>query len=379
MKKKLLYVINHLRMGAVPNILLEIIPYITSTSSYDVKLLSLQKVEDPYLIDKLKTYSIEYDDLGLKRRDVLYIYPKLKKYFKVHRPDIIHSNLGRADIFSSICKNKDSKLITTFHSVRSNYNFFTRLGYTLTDNRVSMRTAVSNSVKKSWEEKGYLRKDIRTVYNPVSISQNITPIQMQILKEELNISENDILITNVGNIRKQKGQIYLIKALKILINKYPNIKLLIAGRPGDAYEELVEEINKLELKEYVYLVGFRNDISSILSISDVFVFPSKTEGLGISVLEAMASKVPVVASNIESIAEYLIDGKDGLLFKYNDVEEIAKQIEKILDNPIIAKELVGNAFTKINNIFNSKVIAEQYLDLYDKLTINDDRLLEIKK
>jgi glycosyltransferase involved in cell wall biosynthesis len=364
--RKLIYVVNHFRAGAVPNIILDILPFINK--EYNVRILSLQKInKEDYAYQRGINQRVSIDSLNLNRLNLISAYSKLSRYLNNYKPDIIHSHLGRADIFSTLCKPKNSKLVTTFHSVKSNYNIVTRIGYFLTDKFVDMRTSVSDTVRMSWYEKGLLKSRNCTIYNPVDINKFNKPIQKPLLKKELGIPENDSILINIGNVRRQKGQIYLVKALSKLIEQNKNVSLIIVGRYGDSIEELTAEINRLNLQDRVFLVGFRNDIPQLLNISDIFVFPSLTEGLGIAVLEAMASGVPVVASNISAISEYIKDSKDGYLVKYDDVVDMTNKIQKLLENHELTKEITSNAFTKVEEMFNSKRIAEKYMGVYNSL------------
>ncbi|MCF0149763.1 MAG: glycosyltransferase family 4 protein [Clostridium sp.] len=366
MKKKLLYVINHLRSGAVPNILLDITPFIKE--NFQVSVLALQEINyDDNIVDKFKNQSIKVESLSLKRNDIVKGYYQLRRYLLIHKPDLIHSHLGRADFLSAICKPHESKLITTFHSVKSNYNPLTRLGYFFTDKYVYTRTAVSNAVRDSWYKSNKLKNKIRTIYNPIDVDKFTEIKPNSSLKRELGVSEKDFIILNVGNLRKQKGQIYLVKALNIVLKKYKNVKLIIVGRKGDAEEDIINEINKLNLNNNVILLGFRNDIPDLLKNSDLFVFPSLTEGLGIAVLEAMAARIPVIASDIDAINEYVTDGVNGLLVKYNDINTIAKKIEFLLENNNFKEELSSSAFNKVMELFDSETIAKQYIELYNEL------------
>ncbi|WP_214844327.1 glycosyltransferase family 4 protein [Exiguobacterium sp. s150] len=365
MKKKIVYIINHFRPGAIPNILKDIAPHISN--EFDVKVLSLQKFnKEPSLFDEFEKIGVEVQSLNVNKCQLISTFHKLRQFIREQKPDIIHSHLGRADFFSAICKNRSSRLITTFHSMQSNYNHITKLSYYFTNRLADHRTSVSDAVRDSWKSNSSNCDNI-TIYNPVSINDYSEKIINNGLKESLGISKQDSIIINVGNLKKQKGQIYLVRAFYEVLKTKPNTSLVIVGRSGDAEKELLSEVKKLDIENKVHLIGFRKDISQLLNLSDVFVFPSKSEGLGISVLEAMASKTPVVASDLPSISEYISENETGFLVKYDDINEMSSKIIRILEDESLKDFIVNKAFDKVQKEFNPIVIANNYLSLYNKV------------
>lgn len=361
--KKIVYVTNRLRPGAIPNILLNTLPIINK--EYEIYILSLQTINDNNLKSQLESFSYNVSSLELNRVSFFTAIYKVKQSFNEINPNIIHSHLGRADFFSAICKPKNTILISTFHSMRDNYNFFTRFLYKFTDKKVNVRTAVSKAVKESWYNDSLLKSRCEVIYNPVRIINGNQNNKSKIRKE-LGIPENTYVITNIGNIRKQKNQIELIKAFSLFKKESSNSILLIIGRKGDSYEEIIKEIKKKSLENSVKLLGFRNDVIDLLSISDVFVFPSQTEGLGIAVIEAMGNKVPVIASQIDAITEYIDNNRNGLLFEVGDYTTLSRLISEVIHNTKLSDKLKYEGYETVKEKFEFTKIAKEYLDLYNE-------------
>ena len=171
----------------------------------------------------------------------------------------------------------------------------------------------------------------KTVYIPgVGIDskrfQNLG-ISREQKRQELGLSKEDIFILSVGELNKNKNHEVVVRALAGL--KGQNIVYMIAGE-GNQKEHLntLAEENGVSLR----LLGFREDICSLLEAADVFAFPSKREGLSVSVMEAMFMKKPVIASKIRGNTDLIKDGENGLLVYPNTVDSWKQSIRKMLSN-----------------------------------------------
>ena len=148
-----------------------------------------------------------------------------------------------------------------------------------------------------------------------------------VMRASFGIEDNDFLLVSVGELSSRKNHEVIIKALHELGRK--DIKYLIAGH-GQGKDNAEEHLKKL-IKEYnmddvVKLLGFRDDVQDIYAAADALAFPSKREGLGLAGIEAMASGLPIITSNINGINEYSIHKKTGFSFAPDDVFGFAKGI-----------------------------------------------------
>jgi len=144
-------------------------------------------------------------------------------------------------------------------------------------------------------------------------------------REELGLPAGPIAV-NVGRLAPQKGQVYLVTAFAQVIEMVPNAHLVIVGKEGVSEDLVRAEIRDRGLSDAVTITGYSTRVSDYLTHAHVFAFPSVMEGLGTSVLEAMACGVPVVAFDIPPVREATVDGRYGTLIPVGDVDALAAAV-----------------------------------------------------
>jgi len=149
------------------------------------------------------------------------------------------------------------------------------------------------------------------------------------LRTEFNLTKDSIILLSVGELNKRKNHKVVINAIKMLNKK--DIFYFIIGE-GKLRGFLTKLIIKLGLSDRVFLLGYRKDIPNLLRASDIFIFPSIREGLGMAALEAMASGLPLIASHINGIKDYTLNGTTGYNFNPRNKKQLAKLILKLSFN-----------------------------------------------
>lgn len=192
----------------------------------------------------------------------------------------------------------------------------------------------------------------------VKINYEMMPsLEKKLFKQKLNVPKNNIVFLSVGELNENKNQILAIRSLGMLKKKISNFTYIICGE-GNKKKELQKEINKLGLNENVLFLGYRNDISKINQISDIFIFPSIREGLPLSVMEALSVGTPVIASNIRGNKDLIKDEFNGLLFKSGDEVDLYKKICELLNNESKANFFRRNGKTLITKYSQENVLVE---------------------
>lgn len=148
-------------------------------------------------------------------------------------------------------------------------------------------------------------------------------------RRELGLQPEDVFLLSVGELSDRKNHVVVIEAMKQLVQRHSQLRYFICGQ-GEKKQELQQLIRKYHLEDHVKLLGFRTDVAELCQAADVFVFPSKQEGLPVALMEAMACGVPVVCSRIRGNTDLVKNGENGYLVSADQPEEYIQAIEKLL-------------------------------------------------
>ncbi|WP_462335295.1 glycosyltransferase family 4 protein [Fusobacterium varium] len=177
---------------------------------------------------------------------------------------------------------------------------------------------------------------------------------------EFGLNEENVVLLSVGELNKNKNHSVVIKALAKINN--PNIYYLICGQ-GNLKGELLNLAKKLNLEKNVKILGFRRDIYEIYKISDVFIFPSLREGLGLAALEGMSNGLPLISSNVHGINDYTENEKTGYCVDRFNIEGFKSAIEKLAFNRELRQKM-GNYNRKIVKKFDIHKVNKIIKNIY---------------
>ena len=189
----------------------------------------------------------------------------------------------------------------------------------------------------------------------------------------LGLSPNNKIIGFVGRLVREKGVEELFEAMGQVIAEIPEAKLLVVGdtlasdRDRRTTERLQKLVQRNNLGAVIKFTGFREDIPELLAIMDLFVLPSRREGMPRSILEAMAAGKPVVATNIRGCREEVVHGETGYLVPVNDPDKLADVIIKVLSNKMLAQQMGRAGRQRAIEFFNEAQVLEKQLGVYRKL------------
>jgi glycosyltransferase involved in cell wall biosynthesis len=176
-------------------------------------------------------------------------------------------------------------------------------------------------------------------------------------------------VVTVGHLNAVKGHRHLLEAVTLLRAEGRHVQLLLVGERVNANvtHALEAQIAREGLGDLVRLVGAVEDIEPFLSAADIFVFPSLSESMGMALLEAMASGLPVVSTDVGGVAEAVEDGIQGLLVPPADPQALAQQIARMLDNPEASREMGRRAREIAVERFSTGAIADKQVRLYREM------------
>ncbi len=262
------------------------------------------------------------------------------------------------------------KSIHNFHNIAHKSTWHSSIQERLVDGLLSKYTSqfvtVSNAAAKSISLRPVIARRCITSYihNGLAITpSNFIPVVN--IRDEIGILSTTPLCLMLGTYEPRKGHYFLLKAFKEVLKKMPNAHLLICGY-GFPHEivQVKEYVKELYLENQVHLMGFRRDISHLLANADVLVVASQAyESFGYTSVEAMAHKVPVVATDVGGIPEVVVNGEGGYCVVSSDIHAYARAIVKLLKDKTLRNEQGERGYIRYLNNFSAEVMSKKYAEL----------------
>lgn len=223
--------------------------------------------------------------------------------------------------------------------------------------------AVSDLTMKKALEEGIRAEKITVIPNgimPVTLNE----ADRSEVRQQVEAGENDVFLISVGRLVYQKAHEYLVSAMPAVLEELPNVKVGICG-DGLLRAELEAQIRSLGLEKEIKLFGMQANVTKYLAAADVFVLPSRWEGLPIALLEAMSAGLPVIATRVEGVDEVVEEGVQGLLVQPESTEELVKAILQ-LSKDIARRQRMGHAARlRVLNSFTVDRMCEKYQELFE--------------
>jgi glycosyltransferase involved in cell wall biosynthesis len=194
-----------------------------------------------------------------------------------------------------------------------------------------------------------------------------SPERRREARRRLSLPDNAEVVVNVGRQEYQKGQRYLLEAAAKLAETRPRLTVLISGREGHASRDLRALHEELHLGDAVRFLGHRDDVVEVLAAADLFAFPSIYEGLGGSVIEAMAMGLPIVAADIPALREVVEDGGNGTLTTPESPASLAGALARLLDDRELGRRFGSRSVDVFRERFTIDRSAARMIDLYHRV------------
>jgi glycosyltransferase involved in cell wall biosynthesis len=259
-------------------------------------------------------------------------------------------------------------LVATVHG-RNYYADKTRrrVAYRLVGRFAGRLVTVSESNRRFLAERvGIPPHRVQVIPNGIPLDDGASAATLSTLRESLGLNHYNQVIGTVGSLYPVKGHKYLIDAAPSVLGRFPQAVFLIVGQ-GGLREELEAHAKRLGVAGHLRFLGHREDVRNLLSIYDIFVLPSLSEGMPLALLEAMAGGVPAVATRVGGVPEVLEDGKTGLVVPPGDSRALADSITTLLEHPPLAKELSEAARQMAATRFSLTRMVTAYEGIYSEL------------
>lgn len=340
-----------------------------------------------YLDDVVETFQESGIDVRLLRiprpeklLGLFALIPKLAREYRKMRPDVAHIQYMAPGLLAVLAARIAGVRVVfaTVHQPGRTYGIKARMLLRVAAKMSKAFQCISLSVEKSWfgtcsmfDSSSAIRLRHFTIYNAVDAKEIARCADMgrhEGLRLKLGL-DKCLVIGCTGRLRTEKGQMFLIEAMTRVAGSLPSARLLLIGDGPDS-EGIANKIDELGLQEIVIRLGGmnHNDAMRHLGAMDVMAIPSLFEGFGLVAAESMASGLPVVASNVDGLAEVIVHGETGMLVPPRDCEALAEALIFLLTDPKARKQYSENAVTRIEKLFSIERFSESMLGMYQAYT-----------
>lgn len=353
-KITIVHVIFSLTYGGAEN---QVIQLLNGLSKQHLKkiLVTFQHVDS--------SFSRELDpeimsfNMNLRRWGQIRCIFKLYRLFRRFNTDVVHAHLFHTSLYTAIAARLAGVpvVLTTEHGEflwkKAIHHTIEKL---VISPLVDMRVAVSKDIQNiRIKSRDVPKHKIKVIPNCVKVPK----------KPEKYKARKRLRIGTVGRLVPAKDYRTLIMAFNTLIKDRMNCDLIFVG-DGPEQSELKSMVQDLGISEYVTFLGFQAEINSLLSEFDIFILSSIREGIPVSMLEAMAMRVPVVVTNVGGIPEVIENSVDGILVESQNPEMIANALRKLGNDSSLRRKMGEAGYKKVKSLFSREAICRQYEQLY---------------
>ncbi len=366
---EILYVITDLELGGVPLHLYRL-AVAMQARGWRTSVVSLSP---PGVVGvMLEEAGIPVRTCGGASRWDFRVIGRLAEIITEAKPDLVHSFLFHANLAARLAalssrfpRNRVMCEIQTVEVERRWHLWVDRFTHRLG------RFTIGNSpsvIKHLHRQAGIPTGRLRLVGGGIDVEriQAARPVD----RASLGVNETDPMVLWVGRLDPVKGLDVLIRAFST-ISRDTNAHLLLAG-DGPLRDPLEKHARGLRLSSRVHFLGPRTDVPSLLKITDVFAFPSRTEGLPNALLEAMAAGCAIVTTDVPGCRDLISHGQSGLLVPFGDTQALAGAILRLFSDPLEARRLGQAAFEHVSEKRNECVTFDKYEGLYREALANLD-------
>jgi sugar transferase (PEP-CTERM/EpsH1 system associated) len=228
--------------------------------------------------------------------------------------------------------------------------------------------AVGQAVRQALiDNDGFQTKHVGVIYNGVDGSLfGGDDNDRELIRRELDIGVDDFLLIQVARLDYLKDHATAVRALARVVQGLPSARLILVGE-GPERQKIVADIERAGMQNHVRLLGLRTDIARLLRAADVFLLTSISEGIPVTLIEAMAAGIPVVSTNVGGIPEVVVDEQTGLLAPSGDDAALAERVLRLRADSLWRKSLAEAGRERALSMFSEPQMHSQYVRLYDEM------------
>jgi glycosyltransferase involved in cell wall biosynthesis len=379
-KIRVLLIITGLASGGATNVVLDIANHLTNHPDFDIQLLT-----GPVPAGKADLTRLAYER-GIATRVIpslinhinpivnLKAVADIRRIIVQRNYDIVHTHSSVAGVVGRLAAVTARTCVMVHHvhgwGLQEGMSTGMRMLYLVLERLCAKFTDRIIAVSRPDIQKGQAhcigREDkYCLIYNGIDLEKFRRPANDQQLRSELGLDPDSKLVGMIGRLDEQKNPLDFIRAAAIVAKSYSNVQFLIVGE-GLLRSECERLINELNLKDKFFLLGYRNDVASLLPMLTITAMSSLWEGLPLAFLEAMSAGKPIVANNVDGASDVVIDGETGFLVTPHQPSEMAERILYLLNNERLCNAM-GHIAQQRSQYFSTQRMVGQIESLYKEL------------
>jgi glycosyltransferase involved in cell wall biosynthesis len=295
---------------------------------------------------------------------------RLSRILKQLKPDIVHAHDPHGVAMAALALSMSTQLAKPPLVASRRVDFHLR-GNSLSRwkyRQVDCFVCASDAIRRMLVADGVPEARAMTVHEGIDLGR-VEAAPPASLHEELWLPHHAPLVGNVAALVPHKGQRHLVESAMAVLPQLPDVRFIIAGE-GELRPVLERQIREHHLEKHVLLAGFRPDVLSVHKAFDIFVMSSVTEGLGTSLLDAMACAKPVVATSVGGIPEVVVDGETGFLVPPRDHEAMARAIVMLLKDEALRTRMGEAGRTRARVKFSAERMVQDTLRVYQRVAMH---------
>lgn len=367
---RIAYLIDGLGMGGAERLMVPLLAHL-DRGQFASRVGVLQTKENNPLAEDIRRLGVPVDEIPVRRLRDPSALPRLRAYLAAHQINLVHTQLEFANILGNLAaKTLHLPSVATVHvlpsdeaRLKARLHQWTEWAFLyLFCDRV---LTVSEETRRSFiRHSRFPAQRVQTLYNGIDLAQiPLVPSDRLSVRQELGIPQEAQLLVTVAILRPLKGIHLMLQALPTILEKHPHTFYLIVG-DGPQRSQLEEQARALGIAARVIFTGMRRDIPRLLNSSDLFVLPSLSEALPTVLAEAMAAKLPIVASAVGGIPEMLIPGENGMLVPPPSPQGFADACSTLLDDASRRKQMGTRGREIVEQTFNITIQVQKLAQIY---------------
>ena len=371
-RRNVLHLTSSAGFFGAENIVLELCKELAGTN-YAPTIGVFKNRQNPHteLAEMAQKYNLDAEIFECKGRlDTKTIY-NIREFIRNKNVKIVHAHGYKTRFYALLSTLfEDMILITTYYVWHElQYSKKAKL-YFLIDKFVVRRfdrvLTDCSKLKKEILSMGIPEERISVINNGIDLRRFEKAFNLSNLRKLFKISDKQQVVGAIGRLDIEKGHAILIEAAKMIVQEFPNVLFVIVG-DGPLREKLQKKVLELNLQDHVLFTGICNNIPEILALMDLFVLPSLSEGMPMALLEAMAAKKPVIATNVGDIPKIIRPNETGILIDPNNAHQLRAALSSLLTNKTKATSLARKGYHIVKERFSSKHMAQKYIEVYDSV------------